>query len=67
MRRRLSLVLFALLLIVVAVAGSQYVSSRRQAQRVANARRDTTARADSAQVADTMCFASRLGFPCDPR
>ena len=31
------------------------------------ARRDSAAHADARQDTDTMCFASRIGIPCDPR
>lgn len=74
MRRRLSLTLLAFLLIV-AVVSQQYLSHRTRARRDASAgtrrdslgRLDSASRADSVQAADTLCFASRIGLPCDPR
>ncbi len=75
MRRRLSLVFVALLLIL-AVASYHYLSPRNRAShRIAStgpqldslARLDSAERADARQDADTMCFASRIGLPCDPR
>jgi hypothetical protein len=76
MRRRLSLVLVAILVVLAGVASHHYLSPRtRGANRIAStgpardslASLDTTARADARQEADTMCFASRIGLPCDPR
>ena len=76
MRRRLSLILVAVLVILMVVASTLYLSLRsRGAGRIAStgpardslARLDSAARADARQEADTMCFASRIGLPCDPR
>jgi hypothetical protein len=76
MRRRLSLALFAVLVILAVVASLHYLSPRNRAARrlaAAGVPRDSIARLDSAAQADlresidTMCFASRIGFPCDPR
>ena len=76
MRRRLSLVLVAILMALAVVASYHYLSPRnRAADRIAStgpgrdslARLDSAARADARQGADTMCFASRIGLPCDPR
>ena len=76
MRRRLSLALI-LVLVVLAVVGSNYYRSLRSrgAHRIATAgasrdslaRLDSAARADAREAIDTMCFASRFGIPCDPR
>jgi hypothetical protein len=73
MRRRFSLALFAVL-VVLAVVGSTYYLSPRvrgtpstRVSRDSVARLDSAARAEARQDADTMCFASRIGFPCDPR
>jgi hypothetical protein len=76
MRRRPSLVVLAVLVILAIVASTRYVSLRsRAAPRITSAGepRDSVARLDSAaqararQDTDTMCFASRVGLPCDPR
>jgi hypothetical protein len=76
MRRRLSLVLVAVLVVLAVVVSARYLSLRtRSADRIAStgpardslARLDSAARADARQEADTMCFASRIGLPCDPR
>ena len=75
MRRRLSLALVAVL-VIVAVAAMLYLSPRMQAsRRVAStgsppdtlAATDSAAQVSARQDADTMCFASRIGLPCDPR
>jgi hypothetical protein len=76
MRRRLSLALLAVLVVLAAVVSVRHLSSRTSRQReVASAgtsrdslaRLDSASRADSREPADTMCFASRLFLPCDPR
>ena len=76
MRRRSSLVLLALLVVLAIAASARYVTLRNQATRKmasAGAPRDSVARLDSAaraearQDIDTMCVASRIGLPCDPR
>jgi len=76
MRHRLSLTLLAILMVLAVVVSTRYLSPRNRAARrvaAAGAPRDTLAEQDSAaraearQSADTMCFASRLGLPCDPR
>ena len=74
MRRRLSLALLVMFVVLAVVVSTRYLSPRNQATRkVASAgERDSLARLDSAradarQSADTMCFASRLFLPCDPR
>jgi hypothetical protein len=55
MRRRLSLALLAVLVVLAVVVSTRYRAPRNQAgQRVTAS-------------ADTMCFASRLFLPCDPR
>jgi hypothetical protein len=74
MRRRSTLALVAVL-VVIAIVSTRYVSLRNQAARRTAAgeprdsvaRLDSAARADARQDADTMCFASRIGLPCDPR
>ena len=75
MRRRPSLILLAVLVVSVVLLGIRYQSARiERARTVAstNTHRDSlggrdSARDDSRQAADTMCFASRIGLPCDPR
>ena len=75
MRHRLALVLVAILVVLALVASYHYLSpGNRAAGRIATgsqrdslARLDSAARADARQDADTMCFASRIGLPCDPR
>jgi type II secretory pathway pseudopilin PulG len=76
MRRRFSLVLLAVLVVVAVYVSTNWLSHRtRGINRVAStsvardslARLDSAARAESREDADTMCFASRIGLPCDPR
>jgi hypothetical protein len=76
MRRRFSLALLAVLMVLAVVVTNHYLSARaRGSQRVATngasrdslARLDSAARAEARADADTMCFASRIGLPCDPR
>jgi hypothetical protein len=76
MRRRISIALLAVLVVIALVVSTRYVSLRNQAGRgIASAGqpRDSAARLDSAAQADarletdTMCLASRIGLPCDPR
>jgi hypothetical protein len=76
MRRRLSLVLVAIFVVLAVVASYLYLSPRnRVADRIAStgperdslARVDSAARADAREEVDTMCLASRIGLPCDPR
>ena len=76
MRRRLSLVIVAIFVVLAVVASYHYLSPRnRGAHRIAStspendslAKLDSAERADARQNADTMCFASRIGLPCDPR
>ena len=70
MGHRFSLALLAVLLVLTVVVSTRYLSPRNQAaRRIAAAQRDSLARRDSAyrQEADTMCFAARIGLPCDPR
>jgi hypothetical protein len=76
MRRRLSLVVVAVLVVLAGLVSTHYRSLRtRSADRIALtgpardslARLDSAARADAREAVDTMCFASRIGLPCDPR
>ena len=76
MRRRFSLALLAVLVVLAVVVSIRYRSpGNRTGRRVvaAGAPRDSLARADSAaeadarRSADTLCFASRIFLPCDPR
>ena len=76
MRRRLSLVLAAILVVLAVVALYHHLSPGNRAphrlatsgsERDSLARLDSAERADARQDADTMCFASRIGLPCDPR
>lgn len=76
MRRRFSLALLAVLVVIVVFVSARHISSRnRAARRVASAgaprdsaaRADSVAEADARRSADTLCFASRLFLPCDPR
>jgi hypothetical protein len=75
MRRRLWLALLALLVVVAVVISLRYrTPANRSGGRVASTGTpaDTLAQSDSAaranaRAADTMCLASRIGLPCDPR
>ena len=76
MRRRFSLALLAVLVVLAVVVSTRYLlPGTRGSHRVAStgaspdslARLDSAARADARADADTMCFASRIGLPCDPR
>ena len=76
MRRRSSFALLVVVVVIAIVASLRYVSLRnRAAHRIISAgeprdsvaRLDSAAQADARQGADTMCFASRIGLPCDPR
>ncbi|HEV7593456.1 MAG TPA: hypothetical protein VGO33_00565 [Gemmatimonadaceae bacterium] len=75
MRRRFLLVLLTVLVVIAVFVSAHHISRNRAARRVASvgAPRDSAARADSAaeaearRSADTLCFASRLFLPCDPR
>jgi hypothetical protein len=73
MRRRLSLALLAVLVVLAAVVSARHLSPRTRevasagGSRDSLARLDSASRADSREPADTMCFASRLFLPCDPR
>ena len=76
MRRRFSLALLAVLMVLAVGVTTQYLLPRnRAAHRVAStgasrdslARLDSAARAEARAESDTMCFASRIGLPCDPR
>jgi len=75
MRRHLSLVLVAVLVLLAVLAATHFLSLRtRGADKIAStgpardslARLDSVARADARAEADTMCFASRIGLPCNP-
>lgn len=75
MRRRFSLALLAVFVVIAVIASSRYASLRNQASRRVTlageprdslARLDSAAQADSRPDADTMCLASRIGLPCDP-
>jgi len=72
MRRRFSLLVVAVLVVLALLASTYYLSLRtRGANRIASTRPagDSIARLDSAarQEPDTMCFAARIGLPCDTR
>ena len=74
MHRGFSLALLAVLVVVAVIVSTQSLSPRNKATRarsvngsVDSLARDSAARAAARQDADTMCFASRLGLPCDPR
>ena len=72
MRRRISLTLLAVLVILVVVVSTRYSSRNRVTRRVtpANdslARLDSAAQADAREAIDTMCFAARIGLPCSPQ
>jgi hypothetical protein len=73
MRRRLSLALLAILIVLTVFASSRYLSPRAQRSHRGMSLSDTVAwldsarRTDSRQDTDTMCFASRIFLPCDPR
>jgi hypothetical protein len=74
MRRWLSLIVLAVLVVLAVVVSTQYLSPKsRRPRGVASAavssdslaKLDSTAREGSRQEVDTMCFASRIGLPCD--
>jgi hypothetical protein len=76
MRRRLSLALLAFLVVFAVFVSTRYRSRGTRATprvsttgvlRDTSAALDSTAEANARQADDTMCFASRIGFPCDPR
>jgi hypothetical protein len=76
MRRRIALLLFAVLVLFAVIAYARYTSLRPQtprgvitvqASRDTIAQEDSAARAEARQDLDTMCIASRFGLPCDPR
>jgi len=76
MRRRLSLALLAVLVVLAVVVSTRYLSPRNRVTRRVTpagvsrdslARLDSAAQADAREAIDTMCFASRFGLPCDPR
>jgi hypothetical protein len=74
MRRRLSLTLLTVLAALVIGVSLRYLAPRRSDRRGAvGVARDSLAQSDSAAraaaraEADTMCFAARIGLPCDPR
>jgi hypothetical protein len=73
MRRRLSLALLAVLVVLMVFASTRYLSDGNQAARSpAREAPDTLTRPDSGtrvdvpQDVDTMCIASRFGLPCNP-
>ena len=69
MRRRISMNLIALLIVLIALLGVRYQWARahRSPAVAVNAQQDSLHRDSTtvAEPADTMCFAHRLGFPCD--
>ena len=73
MRRRLSLALLAVLVALAVFVSTRYLSpGSRVTRKVAPvndsvARLDSAAKADAREAIDTMCFAARIGLPCDPR
>ena len=76
MKRRLSIAVLTVLVMLAVVVSTLYLAPGGRAFRngaSAVSRQDTAAATDSAaearsrQEADTMCFASRIGLPCDPR
>jgi len=69
--RRVSLTLVALVLVLVVLVGVRYQWSRshRPVRAVSTSQwdslhRDSTANSGN-EPADTLCLASRIGFPCD--
>lgn len=72
MHRRVSLTLIAFIMMIVVLIGARYqwARSHRTGSLGVNVSQRDSLRRDSiangeAEPADTMCFASRLGFPCD--
>ena len=67
--RRVSITLLALLIVLVVLVGLRYQwtrSHRANRSTVTMSQRDSLHRDSTAnEPADTTCFASRLGFPCD--
>ena len=76
MRRRVSLLVLAVLVLVAVYAYGRYTALRPRAPRGVItvhssqdtlAQQDSAARADAREAVDTMCIAGRFGLPCDPR
>ena len=73
MRRRVSLAVVAILVILAAAVSTRYLSLRGLRRRASGTQSHSLAKLDSArraeyrESADTMCFAARIGLPCDPR
>ena len=76
MRRRVSLFLLAVLVLLVVYGYARYMSLRPATPRGVItvhspqdtlAQQDSAARADAREAVDTMCIAGRFGLPCDPR
>lgn len=68
--RRFSLTLILFVVVIVALLGARYQwarTHRTDRAAVSTAQRDSLRRDSSANVRDpdTLCLASRLGFPCD--
>ncbi len=76
MRRRFSLAVLVVFVLIAVVVSARHRTSSRVAARVVASRAargdtlrrlDSATRSDASAAADTMCFASRVGLPCDPR
>ena len=68
--RRVSLTLLGFVLVLVVLVGMRYqwAKTHRPARAVSTSQRDSLHRdttANGSEPADTMCLASRIGFPCD--
>ena len=73
MRRRLLLAVLTAVVVFAILLASRYLAPGTRGERAVStaSSRDTLANADSARRAsaqeqDTMCFASRIGLPCNP-
>ena len=64
MRRRFSLALLAVLVVLAILASTRYFASRSAVSHPANVPTDTTGVADVPREIDTSCIASRVGLPC---
>ena len=76
MRRRVSLLVLAVLVLLAVYAYGRYTALRpRGPRRVITVhspqdtvrQQDSAARAAAREAVDTMCIAGRFGLPCDPR
>jgi hypothetical protein len=76
MRRRVSLLVLAVLVLLAVYGYARYMALRPRTPRGVStvhspqdtlAQQDSAARAAAREAVDTMCIAGRFGLPCDPR